>query len=295
MPTLRAWGGWFISGAIAAHGGSSLSFSSIDITAARTVQAGSYQLDDAVGGWSTTGSAPSQWVKPDHSGSMYDPVALIVEVDRSEIPEEETAQAAVHLVCDDASRLPPPAPVSYSVLSGPMIPEPFFVLRAEPVYRDSNATVQVVSSPWLTTINLLIVNTDPDNFGMFAGDDVADDWQVDFFTVGNPDGTADQDPDGDGYDNRFEFTAGTDPTSAADRFDIALHRTTGAEILFGPVQTGRTYRVESSDTLASADWFPLTGLVAHASSPVAALPDLRPDVPARHYRVWIDYPWRTAP
>jgi hypothetical protein len=278
-----------------AQAGSTLSFSSADMAAARTAQAGTYQLDDAVGGWTISGASAGYWIKPDRSGSIYDPVALRAETETSDVPEEQTTRASAHLACDDDSRLPPPVPPTFTVLSGPISLESLSEFRAEPVYRNSNVLVQVEAGIWLTLLNMRVLDTDPDNFGLFSGDDVADEWQVNFFTVGNPDGAADQDPDGDGDDNRFEFTAGTDPTSAADRFDITLQRTAGAEILFGPVQTGRTYRIESSDTLASTDWFPVTGLVAYASSPVAALPDPRPDVPARHYRVWIDYPWRTAP
>ncbi|MCW1885353.1 LamG domain-containing protein [Luteolibacter flavescens] len=62
----------------------------------------------------------------------------------------------------------------------------------------------------------------PDTDNDFLGDGLPDGWEVKYFRVGNETlaeaiarQDANGDPDGDGVNNRLEFRAGTDPTSAA--------------------------------------------------------------------------------
>ena len=71
------------------------------------------------------------------------------------------------------------------------------------------------------------------------------------------------DDDGDGNSNTFEFVAGLDPTDANSIFTVQIAPASGQPnqiaISFNPIVIGRTYTVESTDSLTSGTWTPLSG------------------------------------
>jgi alpha-glucuronidase len=77
-----------------------------------------------------------------------------------------------------------------------------------------------------------------------------------FGTIANSGNAADSaDPDGDGLTNTQEFTSGTNPNSAASALKIAQVQTSGSNLVVSfPTVSGKTYRVERSDTLQSGSW-----------------------------------------
>jgi hypothetical protein len=82
-------------------------------------------------------------------------------------------------------------------------------------------------------------------------------WRLaNFGTVASTGNAADSaDPDGDGLSNTKEFTSGTDPNSAASALKIAQVQTSGSNLVVSfPSVSGKTYRVERSDTLQSGSW-----------------------------------------
>ena len=116
-----------------------------------------------------------------------------------------------------------------------------------------------------------------------------DQWEFDNFGVVGIDPNADQ--DGDGFTNLQEYLAGTDPRSAASRPVIVLVEVVpnGANqdfrLTFATLN-GRTYRVESSDDLATQNFTPLgpdvTGTGANVLITDASAVTLHPQ---RFYRV----------
>jgi fibronectin type 3 domain-containing protein len=113
-------------------------------------------------------------------------------------------------------------------------------------------------------------------------------WRFENFgTASNTGAAADgADPDGDGLTNAQEYTAGTDPRSAASALRISQVRPSGSNLVvsFATV-VGRTYNVERSDTLQSGSWTPVqsgiagTGGVVQITDPNAAAQ------PKRFYRI----------
>ena len=108
-----------------------------------------------------------------------------------------------------------------------------------------------------------MLNVQPDNFGSYAGDGLDDSWQNQYFGLNNPDAGPLKDPDGDGQDNRFEFTAGIVPTDAMSRFLLRIEPVAGQpaqkRLVFSPCFDGRTYNILTSTTLATDSWSALTG------------------------------------
>lgn len=88
--------------------------------------------------------------------------------------------------------------------------------------------------------------------------------QLYFNTTANTGNAAnDQDPDGDGQTNFFEFVAGLVPTNRNSRFVQQVDRSSGTpQVIFSPIVSGRTYEVQTSTSLLSGSWEPAAGTSA---------------------------------
>ena len=93
--------------------------------------------------------------------------------------------------------------------------------------------------------------------------DPYDTWASSFGLDPATDGAPTADPDGDGQNNLFEFTAGVVPNDALSRFHWRVEEdpdTPGQNrIVFSPRFGDRTYNVETSTTLQASDWIDFTG------------------------------------
>ena len=82
-------------------------------------------------------------------------------------------------------------------------------------------------------------------------------WRLGYFgMIDNEDNAADAaDPDGDGWTNSQEFISGTDPTNRASFLRITQLQASGGDwIVTFPTVTGKTYRMECSNTLETGSW-----------------------------------------
>ncbi|MEO7933704.1 MAG: LamG-like jellyroll fold domain-containing protein [Chthoniobacterales bacterium] len=71
------------------------------------------------------------------------------------------------------------------------------------------------------------------------------------------------DPDGDGWTNAQEFLTGTDPTNATSTLKISELQVSGNDFVVSfPSVSGKTYRVERSDTLQAGSWTTLLNNIA---------------------------------
>ena len=97
----------------------------------------------------------------------------------------------------------------------------------------------------------------------YAGDGLDDAWQNQYFGLNNPLAAPAADPDGDGQNNAFEFTAGLIPTDPQSRFVLTLAPVPGQpaqkKVIFTPRLTDRTYTVTFKTDLTAATWVPLPG------------------------------------
>ena len=88
--------------------------------------------------------------------------------------------------------------------------------------------------------------------------DPYDTWASSFGLDPATDGAPTADPDGDGQNNLFEFTAGVGPNDALSRFHWRVEEdpdTPGQNrIVFSPRLGDRTYNVETSTTLQESEW-----------------------------------------
>ncbi len=218
--------------------------------------AATHSLGETAGGMSD--ESPAGYVgRHGFIGQLADAVSLTLTLSPSPIDEASTGQLSAVAVNDDATFDPlSPSTVTWSIVSGPVASiSSSGEVTTMAIYVNKPATIQG-NVPGLTgQVSFTIVNTQPDNYGTYAGDGIDDGWQVGYFGQNNPEAGPAGDPDGDGNTNMLEWLAGLVPTDPASVFLVEMTQPTHipgrASVLFGPIVPGRSYQVLWSDDLAS--------------------------------------------
>ena len=122
-------------------------------------------------------------------------------------------------------------------------------------------------------------------------DGLPDEWEAGWFGgITNSAGAAGDDQDGDGFSDRSEYGAGTDPTAAASL--LRMGGLSGVSYA-GPVitwssVTGRTYQLQRSESFPSA-WTTLQSVIP-ATPPLNTYTDAPPAAPSLIYRIGANPP-----
>lgn len=256
-----------------------------------------YTIDSALGSPGGVSGAGDLLGKSGYAGQLYDVAGLALSASPATVDEGGTRQLAAQATLDDTTLLAlAPSAVSWSVLTGPLTGIGTAGLAtAGLVYQDTIATALGTWGGGSGTLDLSVLDTQPDNLGSYAGDGLDDGWQHQYFGADNPDAAPARDPDGDGQDNGFEFAAGLVPTDPASRFLLWVAAVTGQpgqrDIVFQPLVAGRVYTVLVAPDLTGATWSPLS-----ASSPVVengnqrTVTDTQAAAAQRFYRIEITKP-----
>jgi alpha-L-fucosidase len=111
--------------------------------------------------------------------------------------------------------------------------------------------------------------------------------QTNFGTTANSGNAADSaDPDGDGWTNRQEFIAGTDPNSRSSLLKVSQMAKSGNDMqLSFPTVSGKIYRLERSDTLAADSWTAVQDNIAGTGGVVQITDTNGAAQPKRFYRI----------
>ena len=253
-----------------------------------SVTSSNYTVDTSVMPGGATASA-GYTARGGFAGSLYDAVALDVTAPAATVNEGATLQLSAALVLDDATRLVlPPSGVTWSVSAGPGTVNPAGLFTAGLVSGNTAATVQGTRQSLTDTVSLTILN---DGGYDYASDEIPDDWQTQYFGPANPDAAPGADPDHDGWNNLFEYTAGLVPPSDASVFHIAItpvpDQPEKRRIIFSPRLPGRTYTVLFSTSLMANSWQPVPGATVSDSGDVRTVTDPSAAGPRRFYRVEI--------
>ena len=224
-----------------------------------------YTSDGSLGGISGISTVGAAVAKAGYHGQLTEVTALQLAATPTTVNETTTRQLSAAQLLDDDSLNPLPATdVTWSVASGPLTGiDTNGLATAEAVYQDTAATAQGAYAGASGTLGLIVLDSIPDNFGSYAGDGLADDWQFGFFGLDNADAAPTLDPDGDGQNNAFEEIAGLIPTDPQSRFTLAIAPVPGQpgqkDIVFDPIVAGRSYTVMTSPDLTPGSWDPLPG------------------------------------
>lgn len=267
----------------------------VDAAGRRTTSA-SYTIDSSLGGIGGIGSAaaPSVLAKHSYAGQLFDPSALVITANPTNVNELATRQLGGMTMNDDlTSNAVAAAQIAWSVLSGPITSiDAGGLATAGAVYQNEPATVQGALGGKFSTIGLTVLNDNLDNYGSYAGDGLDDAWQVQYFGLGNPNALASLDPDGDLQINRFEYIAGTIPTNALSKFNLSIAEVSPdrKDVTFEPRFVTRTYSVEYATNPGTGSFVPLSGGVVSDVGPIRTVRDVQATNFTRYYRVFITYP-----
>ncbi len=257
----------------------------------------SYSNLGSAGGISgiSTVNSPAQTAKAGYIAQLSAAAAgLRIVASPGTINEAGTRQLSAEILMDDDSAEPVPAnSVTWSVVRGPLTGiNSSGLATAGTVFQNSLATVQGLYNGDTGTLGLTVLDSIPDNFGTYSGDGLGDAWQVQYFGQDNPAAAPTMDPDGDGQNNLFEYTAGLVPTDRASVFTVNLSipvgQPTQRAVVFTPRLAGRTYTVKTSTTLSS--WTDLTEPAVSDNGTERTVTDINASGPRQFYRVDISLP-----
>jgi hypothetical protein len=257
-----------------------------------------YTNDGSIGAIAgiATVAAPAETAKSGYIGQLFEVTGLVLEATPLTLNEGGTRQLNAALLLDDSTTLAVNAPsVAWSVLSGPLTSiNASGLATAGTVYQSTGATAQGIHAGNTGTLNLTVLDSIPDNFGSYAGDGLGDDWQVQHFGLDNPNAAPGLDPDGDGENNHFEFTAGVIPTDPASRFVLRIEPVPAQpmrkNLIFSPRLGDRTYTVEFRSELTIGNWATLPGTTQSDNGQERTVTDLNATGSTKFYRVQINKP-----
>ena len=222
---------------------------------------------------------------------------LVVTAAPAPVNETGVSQLAGAATLDDGTiSVLSGADIGWSVVSGPLVSiSAGGVAATAAVYADTLATARGIYLGASNTASFTVLDVNPDNFGLYAGDGLPDGWQVQYFGVNNSNGLASADASGTRQNNRFKYVAGLDPTNSASVFVFRVQAVPGQwnqkQLLFGPRWSDRTYAVLSCSSLFTnmADWTTQTGLLADQGT-TRTLTDTNAAGAGKFYRIKIDKP-----
>jgi hypothetical protein len=227
------------------------------------------------------------------AGQLYEPVGILAYSPPTGVPETSSCQLSAISTNDDGTYTD--VAVNWTVLDGPLVSvDSNGTALAGTVYRDSQAVVAASSLGLTGTVNLKVLDTLKDNYGLYAADGIADPWQVDYFGVDNTNGLASVDADHDGADNFSEFMAGTLPLNGSDVFGVRSLRRQSPEqmeLVLAPAFSNRIYSIEGCTNLHDANWVRLVS----SGGPTQITQLVVADIPSLYkvmfYRASIEYAW----
>jgi len=225
----------------------------------------------SIGGISTAVSPPVT-VRQGYIGQLYEVTSLVVTAIPAPVSEDSNSQLIAAATLDDGTILVVAGSnVSWGVAGYPIasIDADGLAICAS-VYTDTTSTVNGYYLGASNSLTLLVLDTNPDNFGIYASDGIPDSWQVQYFGTNNPEGIASADADGTGQNNLFKYLAGLNPTNPASVLRVTAIAKQGNDIrVTWTCVGGHSYVLQSTKAAAIATYS--TNALADAS-PLVVVP-----------------------
>lgn len=273
----------------------SLSPTALDSGGGIVTNARDVLVDSCIGGFGgvISGGAESRNAKLGYAGQLYDAALLVVTASPTSVNETASTQLSAAERCDDQTIAVLAGTATWAVVSGPILSiTDTGVADTTNVYEDTVAIAQGEYHGRSGTVQLVVMNVDPDDFRTYAGDGLDDGWQVRHFGVDNPDAAPWADPDRDRRTNWYERATGTDPTTNASAFMMWIGQVDGdpgrMAVMFDPTFLDRTYRIQYRPDLLSGSWSNLTDYVETTSGTTRIVRHLIP-TNSGFYRTLVEF------
>ncbi len=227
------------------------------------VTSADYTMDGSIGGiGGVISSAGNDTAKHGYIGQLTEVGSLILAGAPAQVNEGATSQCGGTATLDDGT---------FVVLAGSEIRWGAYawplddlgvegLATAANVYQNTSA---VLGGDYLGVVgggSLLVLDSNPDDFGLYAADDLPDVWQVQYFGLDNTNAFPDADADGTGQNNLYKYIAGLNPTNPASIFAITAFTTAPStrQIHFSSVQ-GRVYSLKYTTNIVNGTWSTVAG------------------------------------
>ena len=248
-----------------------------------------------IGGFAGVSSAGTHVAKHGFAGQLYDVMSLVVAANPPSVNEGEATQLSVTATLDDGTWIGGASQVQWSVVSGPVASiTPSGLATMDVVYQNETAAVQGALLGSVGSVEIAVANSDLDNYGKFGGDQIDDAWQVQHFGFDHTLAGPENDPDGDGQNNYFEYFATSNPMDPLSLFRLRIQtvegRPTHRKIIFSPRSPAREYQVEYKLDLAAGAFAPLAGGTVSDNGDERTVTDENATEDHRFYRVGISIP-----
>ncbi len=243
--------------AVAVRAEVSLRTAVLDAGGGRVTGGGGIVLDASLGDVGGLSFQDAAMLKDGYAGQLYDLTGLSVTANPTNVPEGGTRQLAAGAGYDDGTAGPIDGTPSWSVVAGPLSGvNGSGLATAGAVHRDTSATARATMGVLTGCVALLVLNVNPDNYGLYAADGVPDDWQVDWFGEENPNGLAGADPDDDTVPNGGEYAGDTSPNDDSSYLRLTAVTPGGASAVRVAWQGGQmsTQYIERTISLTAPDW-----------------------------------------
>ena len=254
-----------------------------------------YVMDGSLGrmGGIASNTAQAEVVKHGYIGQLSEVATLHVTPSPSAIDEHATGQlGGVAGLDDDTVLVLEGSNVLWSATPWPIASiSPEGVATAMGVYSNTFGTVTGCYLGVTGSGALLVLDSNPDNFGHYAGDGLPDWWQVRYFGLNSGDAVSSANPDSDPFNNEQEYTADTDPTNPLSFFYVeAMSNVPPSQFVCFLSSTGRTYTLLYGTNLVSGTWTNLPANTdVHGNGELMPLCDTNSSA-TRFYRVQVQMP-----
>jgi len=261
----------------------------------RQATGGVYALDASLGGIAgvSAAAAPTQTVQHGYIGQLTETTHLVVTAITNAVDEGGTTPVGGVAGQDDATlTLLTGTDIVWSAATYPVgAISASGVATTLAVYADTPA---VVTGRYLGVTGsggFLVRNSNPDNYGRYANDRIADTWQVRYFGLNNPNALPGVDVDGTGRDNLYRYIADLDPTNPASIFLISrMSNLPPSKVVYFPSSSNRLYALLWTTNLSQGVWTNLLGLTpVRGTGSLFGLSDTNTTQP-RFYRVDVQLP-----
>ena len=220
-----------------------------------------YRVDGSLGGIGGVSLGNGSVAKAGYIGQLTDVTNLTPTVSPAPMNEADTAQLSGMAGMDDGTVAALSgnevrwAPVAFPLTAL----APNGVATSGVVYADTAGAITGAYLGVTGTATFVVLDVNPDNYGLYAGDQVSDGWQVRYYGVNNPSGQGGATAS-NGQRVADNYVADLDPTDPSARFVLtAFSNGTPARVYFSPSSNGRVYSLYYRASLNTDSWCAVAG------------------------------------
>lgn len=248
-------------------------------------------LDCSIGGIGGVSTAGIVTAKSGYIGQLSETTNLNLTADLNPVNEGGSSQLGGIALQDDSTvTVLVGSNINWSV---PAFPAAGITLAGQisltNVYADTSL---IVTGSYLGVMGagtLLVMDSNPDNYGTYAGDGIPDGWQVRYFGINNSSALAGV-TNVTGQNNLNTYIADLNPTNPASHLKIITitNQVPNRVVYFLPASTGRVYALQYSTNLMSGSWTNITPVTNWGNGGTCWLTDT--NLSSRFYRIMVQLP-----